>query len=82
MKIAVSIADDVFKEVEDYVKQSHRSRSELVAEALREYMTRVKSKEILDSLNEVYSDEDTEEEKAVKEKAKRRFSAIVREGER
>ena len=40
MKTAISLPDDLFNQVEKLVQRSKRPRSEVYAEALREYMAR------------------------------------------
>jgi metal-responsive CopG/Arc/MetJ family transcriptional regulator len=40
MKTAVSLPDELFNEVEKLVKRTRRPRSEVYADALREYMAR------------------------------------------
>jgi metal-responsive CopG/Arc/MetJ family transcriptional regulator len=39
MKTAISIPDDLFKEVEEIVKEQHSSRNALFTIAVREYLT-------------------------------------------
>ncbi|MCC6179815.1 MAG: ribbon-helix-helix protein, CopG family [Chloroflexi bacterium] len=57
MKTAVSIPDDVFAEVERLVRERGVSRSQLYAEALREYVARHHADAVTEALNRVYSDE-------------------------
>ena len=40
MKVAVSLPDDVFQRTDRLARRSRRSRSEVVSEALREYLAR------------------------------------------
>jgi metal-responsive CopG/Arc/MetJ family transcriptional regulator len=40
MKTAISLPDELFNEVEQLVRRTKRPRSEVYAEALREYMAR------------------------------------------
>jgi metal-responsive CopG/Arc/MetJ family transcriptional regulator len=62
MKIAISIPESVFREVKKLAEKQKRSRSEIFVEAVREYLKRLESRRILDSLNEVYSSPETQEE--------------------
>jgi metal-responsive CopG/Arc/MetJ family transcriptional regulator len=63
MKIAISIPDNVFRDVKKVAEEQKRSRSEIFVEAVREYLTKLESRRIFDSLNEVYATPETEEEK-------------------
>nr|VFK63240.1 MAG: hypothetical protein BECKUNK1418G_GA0071005_10317 [Candidatus Kentron sp. UNK]VFK70774.1 MAG: hypothetical protein BECKUNK1418H_GA0071006_10387 [Candidatus Kentron sp. UNK] len=51
MKTAVSLPDDVFQAVERYKRQIHKSRNQLYAEALSEYLARHAPDEVLDAMN-------------------------------
>jgi metal-responsive CopG/Arc/MetJ family transcriptional regulator len=63
MKIAISIPDGVFRAVKKAAEEQNRSRSEIFAEAVSEYLTRLESRRIFESLNEVYAAPETEEER-------------------
>lgn len=58
MKTAVSIPDDIFKEADRAARRLKWSRSRLYAEALREYLARRTPAALLESLREVYGQED------------------------
>ena len=51
MKTAVSIPDQLFNAVERLVRLSKRHRSEVYADALREYLARHAQDAVTDSLN-------------------------------
>jgi predicted metal-dependent hydrolase len=53
MKTAISIPDNVFKEVEKYARKSKKSRSQLYVEAITEYLERHASDTITDAMNNV-----------------------------
>jgi metal-responsive CopG/Arc/MetJ family transcriptional regulator len=53
MKTAVSIPDDVFRDAERLAKRLRRSRSQLYADALREYVTSRSPDEIEATMNRV-----------------------------
>lgn len=53
MKTAVSIPDELFERVERLAKRSRRSRSELYASALDEYVERHSPDEVTDTMNRV-----------------------------
>lgn len=53
MKTAVSIPDDVFERAERLARRGGRSRSELFAAALREYMDRHAPDEVTEAMDRV-----------------------------
>jgi metal-responsive CopG/Arc/MetJ family transcriptional regulator len=53
MKTAVSIPDKVFESAERLAKQSKKSRSQLVSDALKEYVARHATDEVTDAMNQV-----------------------------
>jgi hypothetical protein len=53
MKTAVSLPDDVFREAERQARRTRKSRSQLYAEALSEYLARHAPDEITESMNRV-----------------------------
>ena len=78
MKTAVSIPDNVFKEVERIAREYNRSRSEVVVIALKEFLEKLKSKKLLDALNKVYSDtEESSEEKTLRDRSKRYYAKKI-----
>ncbi len=63
MKIAVSIPDPIFEAAEHLAKQRHIPRSQLVTEALREYVSCHGPEAVTAKLNEVYGEQDPSVEK-------------------
>jgi metal-responsive CopG/Arc/MetJ family transcriptional regulator len=53
MKTAVSLPDRVYREAEGYAKRSRKSRSQLYAEALVEYLARHAPDEVTEAMNVV-----------------------------
>ena len=53
MKTAVSIPDDVFEKAERLAKRAKRSRSDVFAAALREYVARHAPEEVTEAMNRV-----------------------------
>ncbi|MEQ1911082.1 MAG: hypothetical protein ABMA15_19840 [Vicinamibacterales bacterium] len=53
MKTAVSLPDRVFREAEGYAKRTRKSRSQLYAEALAEYLVRHAPDEVTAAMNVV-----------------------------
>lgn len=53
MKTAISLPDELFESVEKLVRSSKKHRSEVYAQALREYVARHSEDEITESYNAV-----------------------------
>jgi metal-responsive CopG/Arc/MetJ family transcriptional regulator len=53
MKTAVSLPDRVYREAEGHAKRTRKSRSQLYAEALVEYLARHAPDEVTESMNAV-----------------------------
>ncbi|MGH9350285.1 MAG: hypothetical protein ACRD26_23785 [Vicinamibacterales bacterium] len=53
MKTAVSLPDDVYHGAERYAKRTRKSRSQLYAEALSEYLARHAPDEVTEDMNTV-----------------------------
>jgi predicted transcriptional regulator len=60
MKTAVSLPDDVYAEAEELVRRLKITRSELYANALREYVARHDPEAVTSALDRVYEDVDAE----------------------
>ena len=58
MKTAVSIPDDIFERTERLASQRGRSRSEVYAAALDEYLARHADDEVTDAMNHVCGEVD------------------------
>lgn len=76
MKTAISVPDDIFREVDRLSKETHRSRSEIISEAVREYLERLESENMLQRLNRAYSESD--EDISWKKAAKRRYAEATK----
>ena len=59
MKTAISLPDALFEDGEKLAKKLGISRSELYTRALKKYLTTENKKYITDTLNQVYSHEDS-----------------------
>ncbi len=53
MKTAVSLPDGVYRDGERYAKRTRKSRSQLYAEALSEYLARHAPEEVTEDMNAV-----------------------------
>jgi metal-responsive CopG/Arc/MetJ family transcriptional regulator len=81
MKIAISIPDSVFRDVKKASEEQKRSRSEVIVEAVRDYLKRLESRRMMDALDEVYAAPETEEEKMVRQAALDLYKRTVLERE-
>ena len=70
MKIAISIPDKIFRKVDAAAKEYNYSRSELFTLAVKEFLEKIKSKKLLEAINESYSELETSEEVYLREKGK------------
>ena len=82
MKTAISIPDEIFREIERFSKEHRYSRSEVFVMAVKEFLEKLKSKELLDALNEAYSGDDPQEEITLREKSKRYYAKKIVKEER
>ena len=77
MKTAISIPDDIFKDIDKLSKELHCSRSRLIADAAKEYIEKIKNKKILDALNDAYSEKETKEEAELRRKSKKKYGKLL-----
>lgn len=64
MKVAISIPDEIFKEVKKIAKEQNTSRSQVFVSAAREYIHKRETRRLIDKLDEVYSQPESPEESA------------------
>lgn len=76
MKTAISLPDSVFEEAEALAGQLGFSRSELYTKALIAYLRKYNRNQILNKLNQVYSEESSELDPVL---AKMQFMSLPRE---
>ncbi len=69
MKTAISIPDDLFKEVDKLAKEKKTSRSRIFCKAVEHYLEKTKSQRLLKELNIAYAQEDSPEEKRRRKKS-------------
>jgi predicted CopG family antitoxin len=77
MKTAISIPDDIFRELEKFAKEHNYSRSEVFVLAVKELLKKMESKQLLDALNTAYSDVEPSEEKTLRRKSKKYYARAV-----
>jgi glutamyl-tRNA reductase len=73
MKTAISIPDEIFKEIEKFAEEHNYSRSEVFVIAVKEFLEKLKSRQLLDILNEVHQDIESSEDTALRKKAIRHY---------
>ena len=78
IKTAISIEKPLFDEVEALAEDLKVSRSRVFALAARQFVERHKSKRLIEAINAAYQPP-TEEESAVLDGMKRRFSELLEE---
>jgi metal-responsive CopG/Arc/MetJ family transcriptional regulator len=74
MKTAISLPDDVFKEAERFAHQSRKTRSQLYAEAIAEYLARHAPDDITDRMNQVWDRVSADENEFITEAARQTLS--------
>jgi metal-responsive CopG/Arc/MetJ family transcriptional regulator len=62
MKIAISVPDDVFEEIEKISKEQKKSRSQVFVSAAREYILKDETHRLIARLDKVYSQPDSPDE--------------------
>jgi hypothetical protein len=79
MKTAISIPDEIFKEVKKIAEENNYSRSEVFVLAVKDYLEKLKSQKMLKALNKAYSDVKMEsrEEKTLRETSKKYYARKV-----
>ncbi len=78
MKTAISLPDEMFKEIEEVTKECECSRSQVFVMAIREFLDRRKSRKLLEALNEAYEGVETPEETTARRQARRYHAKKVR----
>jgi len=68
MKTAISIPDDLFREVDRLAEEKKTSRSQIICRAVTLYLDKIKSQRLLKELNSAYGPEETSEEKLIRKK--------------
>lgn len=77
VKTAISLDEELFKQVDKLAHKLHVSRSRVFTIAVQEYLHRQENKSLLAQLNEAYSDQPSDEEKKVSKSAKAKHRKIV-----
>lgn len=77
MKTAISVPDDLFLQIDSFAKEHNYSRSEVFVTAVREFMERLKSKQLLNEINEAHAGIETEEDSMLRKRAIKHYSDKV-----
>ena len=80
-KTAISLPESLLAKTDTFARNTGKTRSGVVAEALQEYFQRQEQQEILQKLNEVYGDAENVEESDFLDAAKSYWSENVIEPE-
>jgi metal-responsive CopG/Arc/MetJ family transcriptional regulator len=71
MKTAISIPDDLFKRADKLARRARKSRSQLFAEAMREYLARHDPDSVAEALDRVAAEVQPEQGEFVRRAARR-----------
>lgn len=79
MKTAISIPDEIFREIKKVAEEHNYSRSEVFVLAVKDYLEKMKSQKLFRALNKAYSDVKMEsrEEKTLRERSKKYYARKV-----
>ncbi len=78
MKTAISLPDEMFKEIEEVTKECECSRSQVFVMAVKEFLDRRNARKLLDALNDSYRETETPEEIRARRQAKAYHAKRVR----
>ena len=79
MKTAISIPDSLFRDVDEIAADLHISRSQLFADAAREYVEKARNRKILESINAAYAEPEKEEDANVRSNSKQYYAKRQRD---
>ena len=80
MKTAISIPEELFREVEHFAEEHNYSRSKVFALAVKEFFEKAESRNLLNALNKVYSKEEASGETTLRSKSKKHyFKKVMKE---
>jgi metal-responsive CopG/Arc/MetJ family transcriptional regulator len=77
MKTAISIPDDLFKEVNTLARKNKTSRSQIFRTAVEEYLEKLKSHKLLEAINSAYANEETSEEMLLRKKSIEYYNSTI-----
>lgn len=71
IKTAISLHKKLFEQAEDLARKKKVSRSRIFVLAMEEYLRRQENRDLLDRINQVYTDEPDSPEKTLRSKSRR-----------
>ncbi|MCK5687593.1 hypothetical protein KAJ27_25890 [bacterium] len=74
MKTAISIPDNLFEKVELLAQELSFSRSKVFAMAMQEFIDRYEAQQLLNNLNNAYSEDDQSDDDQLCKRTKRYYS--------
>ncbi len=77
MKTAISVPDELFREVEKAARENHLSRSEVFVVAVREYLEKRKARRLLKEIDAALAVAESGEDYAVRQKSKKRYGRML-----
>ena len=77
MKTLISIPDNIYNEVKKFAKAHNYPQNEVFVIALKEFLEKLKSKQLLIALNDAYAEDETLEEETIRVKSKKHYAAKV-----
>jgi metal-responsive CopG/Arc/MetJ family transcriptional regulator len=77
MKIAISIPEDVFQEVEKYAAEHECSRSEVFVRAVTDFFEKKRNEKLLRTINEVYGVPENKEDIKARKASRIHFRKTV-----
>ena len=80
MKIAISIPDDLFKELTELVRIRKNNRSQLITSAIRDLIKKAKNEQIIESINNAVDSIDSDEDIVFMKHANRHFAKVLKDG--
>ncbi len=79
MKTAISIPDDLFKDIDKLAKKLQCSRNQLLANAARDFVEKQKNRDILDAIYKAYSENETEQGVTLRQNSKKHYAKLLKE---
>ncbi|HFQ82152.1 MAG TPA: CopG family transcriptional regulator [Desulfobacterales bacterium] len=68
VKTAISLQEDLFKEVNQLASEMHVSRSKLFVMAVKDFIKKEESKNLIEQINSAFSDAPTSDEMVIQKK--------------
>jgi metal-responsive CopG/Arc/MetJ family transcriptional regulator len=78
MKTAISLPDEMYKEIEEVTKECECSRSQVFVMAVKEFLERRRSMKLLEALNKAYEGSEIPEDTKTRRQALAYFGSRVR----